>query len=226
MGNSRGVDFERDRRFTSGILTIPEANVILDIPIDTVQAWVGQRSDRPQVVTRIRPAKRGWPSIPLVGMVEASTLRALRAQNLPNEDVMAAARWYRGLAEHPYPLADQRLVTDGFRAFIAHPDNKLTRLVYGQEAFRESVEQYLRPVVWAEDHYPEAFRVERIPGVVIDPRFNAGRMSFERNRVPVFAVAGSLEAGEPLDEVADMYHLTQDEVGAVDEWRDWLEVAA
>ena len=67
---------------------------------------------------------------------------------------------------------------------------------------------------------------QHVPGVTIDPRFNAGRMTFVRNRVPVFAVLGSLAGGDSVDEVMQQYGLTLQEVAAVDEHREWAATAA
>lgn len=93
-----------------------------------------------------------------------------------------------------------------------------------QHAFVEVLEAHLRPLIFEADDYPVAFEV-RIPGAAIDPRFNAGRMAFVRNRVPVFAVLGSL-AGDSVDEVMQQYGLTVQEVAAVDEHREWAAKAA
>lgn len=66
----------------------------------------------------------------------------------------------------------------------------------------------------------------RIPGVIIDPRFNAGRMTFFRNKVPVFAVVGSLAGGDSVQEVMEQYGLSAQEVAAVREHREWAAKAA
>ena len=110
----------------------------------------------------------------------------------------------------PHALANRRLVTDGAYAYVQEGPRDLYRVRTQQHAFVEVLEEHLRPLVFERDDYPVAFAV-RIPGVVIDPRFNAGRMTFVRNRVPVFAVVGSLRGGDSVDEVMQQYGLTVQE---------------
>jgi uncharacterized protein (DUF433 family) len=222
------VDFS-EPRFTRPICTVADVAQLVEMPIDTVKAWAGQRTSRKQLITRHSQGHRGWPSIPLVGLAEASVLRALK-QVLPASEVAAAARWIRDAYETPHALANRRLVTDGAYAYIReHMDSSdsLYRVSTNQRVIVEAVEAHLRPLVFAgDDDYPYAFKVQRLPGVEIDPRFNAGRMAFARNRIPVFAVAGMLEAGEDPHLVALEYGLTAAEVEAIGGELDWVVEAA
>lgn len=219
-----GTNF-RDARFTAPICTVRDVAELVGMPLATVQSWAGQRYSRPQMITHFRPERRGWPSIPLVGLAEAATLRSL-LEVLPRREVWAAADWIRQRFDSPHALANQRLVTDGAYAYVEEHPALIYRVATNQQVIRTAIEEYLRPIRFGEDFYPEAFRVTRLPGVEIDPRYNAGRMAFERNRVPVFAVAGSLRAGETVAEVVEEYRLTMAEVRAVEEQLDWLDEAA
>lgn len=61
---------------------------------------------------------------------------------------------------------------------------------------------------------------------MIDPRFNAGRASFESTRVAAFAVLGSLNAGESPAAVAVDYGLSQEEVSVLHDHRQWVSAFA
>jgi len=217
------VDYN-EPRFVTPICTVQEVAEIVGMPLETVKTWAGQRRSRRQMFTRTPQDHRGWPSVPLVGLVEANTLRTLREMLAPSE-VEAAALWIRRHYDAPHALANRRLVTDGAYAYVRENPSGLYRVKTGQHAFVEVLENHLRPLVFEQDDYPVAYRV-RIPGVVIDPRFNAGRMTFVRNRVPVFAVIGSLEGGDSVDEVMQQYGLTLQEVAVADEHREWAAKAA
>lgn len=217
------VDYA-EPRFATPICTIQDVADLVGMPLDTVKAWAGQRSARRQMFARTPQEHRGWPSVPLVGLVEANTLRTLREMLAPSE-VEAAAAWIRQRFNAPYALANRRLVTDGAYAYVRENPSDLYRVKTKQHAFMEILEGHLSPLVFEDDDYPVAFEV-RIPGVVIDPRFNAGRMTFVRNRVPVFAVLGSLQGGDSIDEVMQEYGLTLQEVAVVDEHRKWAARAA
>lgn len=218
------VDFE-GARFTAAICTVADVARLADMPVTTVQSWAGQRRSRPQLITRISPERRGWPSVPLVGLAEAASLRGM-LDFLPRREVMDAAEWIVEQYKEAHPLANKRLVTDGFRAYVEEHNSDLYTVQGGQRAIRSSIEEHLRPIEFADDYYPVAFRVQTLPGVVIDPRFNAGRMSFQRNRVPLYAVAGSLKAGATVEECVTDYHLTVDEVRLVEQQLEWLGTAA
>lgn len=211
-------------RFVTPICTVQDVAALVGMPLETVKTWAGQRRSRRRMFTRTLQDHRGWPSVPLVGLVEANTLRTLRDMLAPSE-VEAAALWIRRQYDAPYALANRRLVTDGAYAYVRENPSELYRVKTGQHAFVEVLEDHLRPLVFEQDDYPVAYGV-RIPGVVIDPRFNAGRMTFTRNRVPVFAVVGSLKGGDSVDEVMQQYRLTLQEVAAVDEHREWAAQAA
>ncbi len=217
------VDYT-EPRFVTPICTVADVAELVEMPLDTVKAWAGQRRSRRRMFTRTPQDHRGWPSVPLVGLVEANTLRTMRDLLAPAE-VEAAAEWIRERYNTPYTLANKRLVTDGAFAYVRENPSDLYRVRTRQHAFVEVLEEHLRPLVYENDDYPVAFGV-RIPGVVIDPRFNAGRMTFVRNRVPVFAVLGSLRGGDSVDEVMEQYGLTLQEVAAVDEHSEWAAEAA
>ncbi|PID53040.1 MAG: hypothetical protein CSA58_09145 [Micrococcales bacterium] len=217
------VDY-KEPRFVTPICTVQDVADFVSMPLDTVKAWAGQRSSRRQMFTRNPQDHRGWPSVPLVGLVEANTLRTLREMLAPSE-VEAAALWIRQRFDAPFALANRRLVTDGAYAYVQENPSDLYRVKTNQHAFVEVLEDHLKPLIFEDDNYPVAFQV-RIPGVAIDPRFNAGRMTFIRNRIPVFAVRGSLAGGDSVDEVMQQYGLTLQEVAAVDEHREWAATAA
>jgi uncharacterized protein (DUF433 family) len=134
-----------------------------------------------------------------------------------------AADFIRDAYNDEYAIASPRLFTDGTDAFV-EDSHGLVRIRDGQGAWREVLDEHLRPLIIGEDGFVEAFRVEQFGAseVTIDPRYNAGRMSFTRNRVPVFAVAGALTAGETADAVASDFGLEHAEVGDVIRLLDWL----
>jgi uncharacterized protein (DUF433 family) len=217
------VDFDAPR-FTTPILTVRDVAQLVGMPIDTAQAWAGQRKDRAQLFTRITPLHRGWPSVPLVGLAEASSLRALR-QILPLREIPVAVDFIRTHAHEQHALANQRLVTDGVTVFLEEHED-VVRLRDRQVTIAEVFREHLKPMEYDGDDYPEAYNVPRLPGVQIHPLFNAGRMSFRRNRVPLFAVAGLLSSGEQPAVVALEFGLAAAEVSLVVDHLAWLGQAA
>lgn len=213
-----------DYRFTSPIATRPQVAALLGMRASTLADWTMPRGDVPMVHT-VRGAGRF--TVPLVGIAEAASLRALREGGMSMQQARQAADFIRDEYGDQYAIASPHLFTDGTEAFVRTTAG-LQRLRDGQGAFEEVLREHLRPLIIGPDGFIEAYQVENFhsSNVTIDPRFNAGRMSFERNRIPLFIIAGALEAGEPPRHVAADYGLTVDEVQEVDSAREWLAQVA
>lgn len=217
-----------DVRVSSGIVTPAQVSTLVDMPEVTVRSWMRPRGNRPPLVHSRTPARRGWPSIPLVGLAEVSSLRALRDSGLSMRTVLDAAAYVRAHWDDPYALANPRLVTDGAEAFLHDTQtDEVYRLRDRQHAFTEILREHLRPLVIGPDDYVQAFHATRLvdADLYLDPRFSAGRLSFS-NRVPVFAVLGALAAGELPESVALDFGLKPSEVRAVEQHSRWLADAA
>lgn len=219
------VDFT-EPRFTSPILTLTEVSTLLRMSPDTVRSWAGQRG-RPQLIHRVdQRGHRGWPNVPLVGLAEAASLHGLNTTLKSRKDARRAAMHIkRQFADVPFPLANQRLVTDGFTVFLEQEDH-LFRLRDGQGAMLEVLRDHLKPLVFVGDDYPVAFNVPGLPGVRITPGINAGRMTFDRVGVPLFDVLGLLQAGEPEHVVASEFGLDGQEIELVKQHQDFIAQAA
>ena len=70
--------------------------------LDTVKAWAGQRSSRRKMFTRNPRITAAWPSVPLVGLVEANTLRTL-GDAAPSGRSRRQPLWIRQRFEAPLP---------------------------------------------------------------------------------------------------------------------------
>jgi uncharacterized protein (DUF433 family) len=118
-----------------------------------------------------------------------------------------------------YGLATKRIATDGIDIFIEHADRELMRATDRQTPIREVIENDLRYIAWdVTDDAPARLRLRQYPNiapVIIDPRFALGMPVIEENRVPVDAVVGLWQAGEPFDIVADEYGLSREQVEAI-----------
>lgn len=221
-------NFSVDARFTSGICTPRQVAELVNMPPATVYSWVNARGERRSIVHRVPVPVRGWASIPLAGLAEASTMRALREMHLPMHKMIEAADWFRDHYDSDYALASPRIVTDGIDLFVEETGGALHRAGDGQIPIRDIIQKFLKPVVMDSDGYARAYMVNLAAEVEaeIDPRFNSGRISLRRTRMPLFAVLGSLKAGDPAAVVAHEYDLYRWEVQAIQENAEWLEKVA
>lgn len=206
-------DFDTDSRFRSGILTPYKVSVLAGMPRPTVYSWMRDTGSRDRVIHSVSNLRRGWPTIPLVGLVEAKTLRALTEVGVRPSKLAEAAWRAREDTNDPYVLASEDFVTDGIDVFRKRHGN-LFRFGDEQMPINEVVAPFIRPLTFDRDGYARSFRLDLGDGVVleIDPRFNAGRLSYARNRVPAFAVLGALRGGDRPEHVAQDYNLDLVEV--------------
>jgi hypothetical protein len=209
----------------SPILTYAEVAAILDtakVGPQSVYRW----AHRANMVTTSPNLKRGWPTVPVVGLLETHVIAQLLNLGASPRRVARFARFLRDqYGQHA--LAVPKYVTDGYDLYEKHGADELSNAITGQGAFMEVLRPHLQEIKLWPDGMPGSFQPARLRGLAeIDPRFNAGRVSFIRNRVPLFAVAGALEGGDHPVVVQHDYGLTDDEMAVVDENRDWLREAA
>lgn len=210
-----------DPRLSSPIATRSGVARLLEMRPEKLSSWSKGLDGRAPLVHTVRGYGRF--TVPLVGIAEAAALDALRAYGLSMQQIRKAAEFVREEFGNEYAVASPQLLTDGAEMFVEDTDG-IYRLRDRQVAIREVIERHLRPIEVGPDGIPEAFVVERFTSsrVTIDPRFNAGQMSFVRSRVPLFTVADALAAGDRIDEVAGDFGLSVEEVADVNEHRDWL----
>jgi uncharacterized protein (DUF433 family) len=163
--------------------------------------------------------KRGWPTIPFVGVVEAHVLRLLRQElHLSMRKVREAALAVRREFDTPYALATKQIATDGVDIFVQFADGDLARASDRQMPIRSLIDEHLRFIKWGDDGWPQAIRLQQfndIAPVIIDPRFAWGRPVVESTRTPVAAIVNMWRAGDNMDLIADEFDMTRAQVEAV-----------
>jgi uncharacterized protein (DUF433 family) len=208
-----------DVRVIAPIFTPAEVSAITGMTKSRAYDW-SQR----ELITSVPARRRGWPTIPLIGLVEYETFLGMRQARMPMEEVAAVAKYIRSEIDE-FGFLNQEIVHDGTVAYFRDHE-ELERVVNGQYAFFAVVREYLRPFEMDDDGLVFRYRVERLAGVVIDPRFNAGRMMFEDSGVPLFAVAGLLSAGETVEVVAGEFGITPEQAASVKADLSWVSEAA
>lgn len=209
-----------DLRTSSPILTTRQVSALTAAPLNSVRNW----TKRSNGLVHSIPNRRGWPTIPFIGLVEAEVLTALSGILSPQK-AAAVVRTLRESQGPDFVLSTPRLVTDLTSTFLQEGAD-LTRLRDQQGAFLPVIERDLRSLRLGVDGRVESFVPDRLQIASVDPRFNGGALSVTRNRIPVFAVVGSLRAGESVRSVAEDYSLTADEVERIERDIDWAEEAA
>jgi uncharacterized protein (DUF433 family) len=195
--------------FRTPILTARETARYLRMPESTLDVWLRAESGAP-LVHAVTPARRGWPRVPFVGVVEAYVLRCLRDLGLSMAQIRIAAELVRDEFGNEYALASKRVVTDGVTLFVTFADEVYVRARDRQQTVPDLLRDSLKSIEWDDDGNAARLQLRQFPAtasVIIDPRFGWGSPVLARNKVRVDDVIGLWRAGESMKVVAEEYDL-------------------
>ena len=215
----------RDRlRFEVPLYTVTEAARIVDVPVSTLSTWAQgyvrrfpNRADvvGDSIITYMEPEGPRRPSIPFVGLTEATVLAAVRRSGVPMQRIRPALEAIETRLGLDHALASRKLYTDGAELLFdyaeSHPDTADGRAALhlvvvrsGQRVFTEVIQEYLRRIEYASDGYADLIHVPAYhhAEVVVDPKRSFGAPIFERGGSRIDDVLQRFWAGESLDELS------------------------
>lgn len=216
----------RDRlRFEVPLYTVTDAARIVDVPVSTLSTWVQGYTrrfpDRPDVIgdpiiKYMKPEGPRRPSIPFVGLTEATVLAAIRRSGVSMQRIRPALRALEADLGLDHALASRRLYTDGAELLFDYAESgadtevaraEALRLVVvrsGQRVFTPIVHEYLRRIAYAADGYAELIHVPvyQHAEVVVDPKRAFGAPIFESGGARIDDVLHRFWSGESLDELS------------------------
>lgn len=219
--------------FTTPLYSQAEAAWIVGVPANTFRNWAhgyAYKTTTEKVVAQdplvTLAREHNRLRVPFLGLAEAYVLDAFRTAGIPMVRIRPAVESLKNGMGLPYALLSERLMTDGVEVLYDYVGDEAEAVegrvglavVRGdkQVVFREAIEQYLQSVT-----YEEGFMTSLEPrrfgeGVLrVDPRVNAGQLSFADSGVRLDDVRRRTQAGEPVAEVAEDYDLPLETVESV-----------
>lgn len=218
--------------------SLTEASRYLSIPPATLRSWVAGRKYSTEAGPRFfRPVIQlpddARAGLSFANLVEAHVLDAIRRRHrVPLSKIRQAIEYLRKHFSSKHPLAEQRFETDGIDLFI----DKFGRLINvtqsGQIALREVLKAHLHRV----EHDATGTAVRLYPFtrkrdlnepkvILIDPRISYGRPVLAGTGIPTAIVAERYKAGESIDELAEDYGRSRDDIEEAIRCELWLEAA-
>jgi len=203
---------------------LAEAARYLKVPPPTLRSWVSGRAyPKAERVGRfeplIHPPEKQPPVLSFWNLIEAHVLRSLRTEHGVSLKAVREALHFAEKAENiDRLLLSKELRTHEGQLFL----DKYGQLIHlqpsGQLAMRKIFEEHLKRVEWDEWKFPirlypfvssetPAFRT-----IAIDPKISFGRPVIARAGISTHAITGRIDANESLQEVAEDYGLTVEEV--------------
>lgn len=223
-----------DPRVCEPLYTVAEAARIIDVPRQTLVSWArgpngrrrsGRTVNGGPVVTRLQPEWPRSPSVPFIGLAEATVLAAVRKSGVPMQRIRPALQALEKEMSLHYALANHRLYTDGAELLYdfsqRHSDSneaqaarRLVVIRNRQCVFAEVIEEYLQCLIYAEDGYVKMMRVPvyRKAEVLVDPARSSGEPIFARSGCRVRDVLQWFWAGGSIKQLTREFRVPADHI--------------
>jgi len=219
--------------YTTPLYSQAEAAWIVGVPANTFRNWahgyayktIDEKIVSKEPLITLAP-KHNQMRVPFLGLAEAYVLDALRLAGIPMVRIRPAVESLKRGMGLQYALLSDRLMTDGVEVLYDFIGDEAEAaqgkvglaVVRGdkQLIFREAIEQYLQSVTY-ESGFMTALRPQRFgEGILsIDPKLNAGQLSFANSGVRLEDVLRRVRAGEPVGDVAQDFDLPRNVVASV-----------
>lgn len=218
-----------DLRFTRPLYTVAQASRYVGMPPSTLATWAKGYTkrfpDRPMVsqgpvITSVPASTPAGPTIPFIGLVEATIVQAFRQTGLPLQRVRRALQVLADQGELAHALASERLYTDGAQVlydYASESGDQMLRLLTvvdsGQRVFHEVIVDYLRRITF-EDTWATGLvlPVTEHDVLRVTPAVASGDPIFLRGGAPLSAVISRARAGESVASIAADYEVPRSDV--------------
>lgn len=204
-----------------------EAARIIEVPASSLRSWASGYTyptregfrESTSLITLAEPFRS--LVVPFAGLAEAYIVKTLRDAGLSMQRIRPAVLALKKEIGTQDALLSGRLKTDGVELlyeYLDHPDaspespSALAVVRDKQRVFREVVEEHLQTVTYSAENMISSFYPAKYGGtdVIVDPRINSGKPTFEAAGVRVSDFLGRIEAGEPFNEVIDDFEIDED----------------
>ncbi len=205
--------------------TLAEAARYLKLPAATLRSWVvgrpyeTRKGDARHFKPLIRPAVKAPPILSFYNLIEAHVLRSLRTDHgVAVRELRKAITYAEKVLKVDRLLLRKDLCTDGGRVFLEEYGKLINLTASGQLAMRVLLEEHLRRVEWDELQFPLRLypfvsgQASLSRPIAIDPQIAFGRPVVVKVGVSTAVIAERIDAKETLQDVANDYDLTPQEV--------------
>ena len=221
--DSRAVTFRDQAAYA-----MAEAARYLKLPSATLRSWVVGRpyptknGDAGHFKPLIRPAVKFPPTLSFYNLIEAHVLRSLRTEHgVAVRELRKAINYAEKTLKVERLLLHKDLSTHGGKVFLDEYGKLINLTASGQLAMRMMLEEHLKRVEWDEWQFPVRLypfvsgQADVSRPIAIDPQIAFGRPVVLKVGVSTAVIAERIDAEEALQEVADDYDLTVEEVEQV-----------
>ncbi|MCB1745494.1 MAG: DUF433 domain-containing protein [Gammaproteobacteria bacterium] len=222
-----GIDFSMARTDAreQPAYTLAEAARYLKVAPATLRSWVVGRPYPTGTGTAhskalIRPAKNPPVSLSFWNLIEAHVLRSLRTDHaVPMDALRRAINYAEKTLNIERLLLSPELRTDAGKLLLERYGQLIELSASGQIAMRSMFKAHLERVEWDEWKFPVRLYPFTVGSIATEKRPVAitadvafGRPVLVHGGVTTAAIAGRIDAGESIADLADDYDLTVAEI--------------
>jgi uncharacterized protein (DUF433 family) len=202
-----------------GIYSIPDAAIILDIPVVRVRTWVNKYWEMEflgelKTDERYTWGKQREKALHFLTLIEIIAVNSFREIGVSFSKIKLAHELLANLLSTPYPFAHAELMSDGKRIFYGI-DTSLLEIDRKQQLyFADLVAPYCKKIDFqektklAERYWP----LGKDHNIVVDPHHSFGQPVITGTNTTAEAVINMLRAGDSPGLIASVYELNQKDV--------------
>lgn len=212
--------------------SVSDAARYLRIPSATLRSWLKGRSYSTKKGQQIfepliqRPDPN-LPQLSFTNLVEAHVLRIIRETHQVKLDKVREALDYMSQQfDTSHPLVEKKFQTDGIDLFVEQMDKLINASRSGQFVIKETLNHLLTRVEWDERDIAVRLFPFIHPGgddrkiLYIDPRISFGKPVIAGKGVPTSSITDFYEAGDEIEDIADEFDCTLEQVKAAIEFEN------
>lgn len=215
-----------DDIYNTPVYSVTDVAHYLHIPVATIRSWLKGRSytlkkGRQTFAPLIQRPNPEHPQLSFTNLVEAHVLRIIReTYQVKLDNVRKALDYISQQFATDHPLVTKKFQTDGVDLFVCQMDELVNVSRSGQLAMRETLKHLLTRVEWDANGIATRFFpiTELVPDpesdkiIYLDPTIRFGRPVIAGKGIPTAAIASLYEAGDDIDDIADEFDCTPQQV--------------
>ncbi|MBO6794726.1 MAG: DUF433 domain-containing protein [Balneolaceae bacterium] len=202
----------------SGIYSIPEASMILNMPITKVRRWVNKYWEY-EFLNRNSSGytwgEKSGKAFNFYTLIELIAVDSFRELGVPFSKIKFAHADLTEILGTAYPFAHAKLMTDGNRIFLDHfQDSILEMDKTKQFSFTNLVAPYCKKIDF-KDNTQLAQRfwpLGKNHHIVVDPHHSFGQPVIKGTNITVDTISNLLNAGESAEFISSIYELEESAV--------------
>lgn len=212
----------------SGIYTLPDAALILRLPISKLRHWV-VGSDKNNVQL-IQSWGKGRDRIfDFNELIESHTIYSLRKLGVPLQRIRSAHSKLAKILGCEYPFAKKGVLTDGHDVLFESQSNDQTSLLNltdkKQFEFRELILDFCKKIDFCDltDLVRSFWPLGKEKRIIVNPYHAFGRPVISGSNITTEAIYALYQGGENIEDIAHQYST---EVESIQDAVDFHKMAA